>query len=483
MPPPGPSVGPHPSLVWAPSHIVRSVARITKPVLIRLRAVSGRIMHVSTDAAEQVAGGGQNARYRMRTGANRTARKPTIIADQRAGYGQDDGCEHRPAIEGDGFRHPAGLFHIELASGSAHIGIVEPLDSAGSIPAASSALRTREKRALNRVSAEVNTPCVRRQSDEKKSSYLPQVSWTRGISHCMMGLLNEYKPSLSYQLRRPRYVRSTVALIAKFIRRGNVHTPAGITATVLREYFADMADSQAAVRTMHNHLAALRPFFTWMIERGLLARDPAQNMRLRPADAALPIWLTQDELTAALEAVRPIGLWSEVALAVSTGLRMSELRGLCRAHINLPAKVVIVRGKGGKVRQVPLSLLACQALRATSNETQYVFPGWRCSRDPSRLADRPRSERWWTTISTRRLHAAVPAYARIPRGQTGRGWHLFRHTFASHLVQAGVRIYKVSQWLGHSSVHTTQMYAHLAPGYDDDIELVLPEAREGKKGK
>lgn len=52
------------------------------------------------------------------------------------------------------------------------------------------------------------------------------------------------------------------------------------------------------------------------------------------------------------------------------------------------------------------------------------------------------------------------------------GWHTLRHTFASLLVQEGVSIYKVSQWLGHSEVRTTQIYAHLIPGYDEDISRI-----------
>ena len=64
----------------------------------------------------------------------------------------------------------------------------------------------------------------------------------------------------------------------------------------------------------------------------------------------------------------------------------------------------------------------------------------------------------------RRLLEAIGCYRR------GMGFHTLRHTFASRLVQAGVSIYKVSQWLGHRSVNTTQIYAHLATGHDSDIE-------------
>ena len=53
---------------------------------------------------------------------------------------------------------------------------------------------------------------------------------------------------------------------------------------------------------------------------------------------------------------------------------------------------------------------------------------------------------------------------------TGRGWHLFRHTFATRLVQPGVPVAKVSAWLGHSDIRTGMMSAHLAPGHDEDIE-------------
>jgi len=62
----------------------------------------------------------------------------------------------------------------------------------------------------------------------------------------------------------------------------------------------------------------------------------------------------------------------------------------------------------------------------------------------------------------------VSARQQFPR----RGWHLLRHTFASRAAQAGVPIPKLSAWMGHKSIATTMIYAHLAPGYDADIERV-----------
>jgi integrase len=101
--------------------------------------------------------------------------------------------------------------------------------------------------------------------------------------------------------------------------------------------------------------------------------------------------------------------------------------------------------------------------KKTGNK-EYVFPG-----QQRNGASGMRAQSWWTQ-ALRPIQEAVPIFLELEGTRVGRGWHLFRHTFASRLVQAGVPVAKVSAWLGHSDIRTTMMHGHLAPGHDEGIE-------------
>jgi integrase len=194
----------------------------------------------------------------------------------------------------------------------------------------------------------------------------------------------------------------------------------------------------------------------------------------------LPNYLTEAEAREALRLAQRHGLYCEVCVALNTGLRMSELRRLQWGDVDLPARSLVVRmSKGRRPRSVPLNQSALKALRHQQRRfghLPYVFPGGRDCRGKADAGGTWRRTQmrgldWWTRKALLPLRVAIPKFSLAPKGSVGRGWHLFRHTFASRLVQAGISIYKVSSWLGHASVRTTGMYAHLASGYDEEIEL------------
>ena len=159
---------------------------------------------------------------------------------------------------------------------------------------------------------------------------------------------------------------------------------------------------------------------------------------------------------------------------------MTELRLLEWRDVDFDGRKITIReAKGGVFRVVPINERAMAVLRAQYDLTGrwvYVFAGGRARRDgrPGKGAwdrNKPRREYWWA-------HALIPLQEKIPTfqsiapGSVGRGWHLFRHTFASRAVQRGVPIFTLSKWLGHKDVKTTMIYAHLNPEYDPDIEKV-----------
>lgn len=150
-----------------------------------------------------------------------------------------------------------------------------------------------------------------------------------------------------------------------------------------------------------------------------------------------------------------------VAIALDTGLRVGELRALKWANVDLPAGQLMVRltvsegadgpvetlPKGGMVRDVQLSSGAVSVLRAHRHlRGPYVF----CEEDGARMS----YDRLDTLLEAARLRSGLQKVA---------GFHIFRHTFASHLVMLGTPLSVVQKLLGHADLKTTQRYAHLSP--------------------
>ena len=147
-----------------------------------------------------------------------------------------------------------------------------------------------------------------------------------------------------------------------------------------------------------------------------------------------------------------------ILTALYTGLRANELINLEWQDFDFDNGVLKIvnkkdfQTKSKKFRVIPLNKRLITGLKP------YIKKGGLCfSNEGKRLHCAPR-----------RAIYSVLKHA----GLKGVSWHILRHTFASRLVQEGVSIFKVSKWLGHSSVNTTMIYSHLAPVQDEDINKI-----------
>ena len=273
------------------------------------------------------------------------------------------------------------------------------------------------------------------------------------------------------------YARRAAALVRKFLWKEGVMYPAGLTQPTISRYLADLARQGRSRKTLLNHRTVLSGFCRFLIGRGLLAVNPCAAVRLRAPDERLPRYLDEKELGRALAIARRQRIWPEVCLALATGLRLSELIRLQWTDIDADRRCLAVhKSKTHRPRIVPLNEPALAALRTQrriSGRLRYVFPARRTCPGRVRYVDGPRNVNWWTR-ALRPIQAAVAKFASLPGRSTGRGWHLFRHTFASRAAQRGVSLYKLAAWLGHSDVRMTRVYAHLQDGYDPDIEAGAP---------
>lgn len=276
----------------------------------------------------------------------------------------------------------------------------------------------------------------------------------------------------------PKHARRAAVMVRRLAKQQGLTGPAEITPAKIQTYLADLCAAGRAPSTVWNHRAAISGFCQFLKRRGLLYSNPALGTKVATIQRAVPIFLTEPQADQALELARSHGIYAEVATAIYTGLRRGELRRMQWRHVDYARKVLIVppapyvrssRSKSRKPRAVPLSRKAIAVLEAhqkITGQRRYVFPG-RLRKGHSGM----RREGWWAE-ALKPLQKAIPAFTERPGKRVGRGWHLLRHTFASWLIQRGVSIYKLKDWLGHRDIRTTEIYSHLMPQYDEDIERI-----------
>jgi site-specific recombinase XerD len=258
-----------------------------------------------------------------------------------------------------------------------------------------------------------------------------------------------------------------------------------LDATLIAAFLRDLeVDRGNSAQTRNVRLAAIRSFFRFLQHREPAALEQIRRILAIPfkrTDTRLVPHLDRDEAQALLDAPDPTTRYgvrdrAMLHLAVCAGLRVSELTGVRVADVGAQATSVRVLGKGRRERALPLWKPAAAALRAWMAlrgdlATPEVFVNARGA---------PLS-RWGVAyILQRHVHAASRQCASLASKQASP--HVLRHTCAVMVLQATQDIRKVSLWLGHANLATTEVYVRADPGQKlEAIEaMVPPSLRKGK---
>jgi len=265
-----------------------------------------------------------------------------------------------------------------------------------------------------------------------------------------------------------RAYRTDLDRFADFWEREFAHESAGKTplgkldTLAVRSYLASLHRARLSNRSLARHLSTLRSFFRWACREGHLARSPARGLPAPRVPKTLPRAMTlpdTERLLAANEddAVVPERERALFELLYATGLRVSEAAGLDLEDVDFSSRLVRVTGKGSRERIVPFGEAAEDALEAylpsrhalrrradDDDAGEPLFVNARGGRLTSRSMAR---------LLKRRLRAAGLPSEISP--------HALRHTFATHLLQAGADLRAIQELLGHASLSTTQKYTHL----------------------
>ena len=218
-------------------------------------------------------------------------------------------------------------------------------------------------------------------------------------------------------------------------------------------------------------LAALRTFARYLVREEQLPEDPTALVGAPKKEHTLPAHLElaeMDRLLAMPDGSTPAGRRDRAILELfyASGLRLSELVDVDLEDLNLSGRVVRVRGKGGKERLVPFNQSAAEALRAMTSDRATSVVEVRTSkvRAPTPHA-RKRHALFLNfrggRLTTRSVDRIVRQYVRQAAIQQGISPHALRHTFATHLLQAGADLRAIQELLGHARLSTTQRYTHL----------------------
>jgi integrase/recombinase XerC len=247
---------------------------------------------------------------------------------------------------------------------------------------------------------------------------------------------------------------------------------AELDAGILRSWLARQRSAGQARASLARRGAAARTFTAFAWSHGWLARDPGPLLGTPRPHRTLPHVLRHDEMTAALEtahgdaesvarrgeprdaavALRDLAV---VELIYATGIRVGELCGLDLGDVEHDRRCLRVLGKGSKERTVPMGLPAYRVLTSWQREGRGVLA---TARSGQALFLGARGGRLDPRTARRIVHQRLAA---VPGGPDG-GPHALRHTAATHLLEGGADLRSVQEFLGHSSLATTQIYTHVS---------------------
>jgi integrase/recombinase XerC len=249
---------------------------------------------------------------------------------------------------------------------------------------------------------------------------------------------------------------------SEWIARSRVVAVDDVDRRLLRRYVAWLSERRYARRSIARKTSAVRSMLRWAALHGLIASNPAVELRSPKLDRSLPRVLKTSEAADLCElpppddpiAVRDRAL---LELLYGSGLRVAEACALDVDDVDVAAGTTTVVGKGRKQRMVPLSAHACSALRAYLSEVRPVLlerKGSETQGAPLFLNTRGRR------LGTRGVRAALSKYS----SSAGRpvSPHALRHSFATHLLDGGADLRSVQELLGHESLGTTQIYTHVS---------------------
>jgi len=236
--------------------------------------------------------------------------------------------------------------------------------------------------------------------------------------------------------------------------------PRGIDVLAIRGYLATLYQKNQK-STVARKLSAVRTFFRFLIRQGVVDTNPAEAVQTPKQDKKIPSYLTVDDMFRLLDTIPNETVFDLRNRAIfetlyASGVRVSELAGLDMVHVDLDGHTIRVSGKGNKERLVPLGKKAIAAIRRY-RERLFKETGIAPDQDGALFLNKFKKR-----LTARSMARCLDQLVKACGMMVPVSPHTLRHTFATHMLNAGADLRAVQELLGHESLSTTQKYTHVS---------------------
>ena len=233
----------------------------------------------------------------------------------------------------------------------------------------------------------------------------------------------------------------------------------------IRNYEVYLLDEKGeSAKTVSLHLSVLSGFCKFLMKQGLLESNPVRLVARPKQEKRLPVFYREDAMREYFEKTKGVleyGKYEDqlqrmiLGLLYGTGLRRSELISLDRNAVDFSRRVLRVRGKGDKMREIPLTASLCDEILLYLQSVDSLKCADKAPEAP--LLQTPRGARLYPVYVDRAVKAALGQVGSISGRKSP---HVLRHTLATELLDGGADLNSIKELLGHSSLAATQVYTH-----------------------
>jgi len=240
-----------------------------------------------------------------------------------------------------------------------------------------------------------------------------------------------------------------------------------LTTSDLRDYLHTIYDTGLLAVSINRKISSIKTFYRFLLFTKRIEANPASDLELMKVGRKLPVTLSIAEVTAIIESANmktPLGLRDRACLEIlyGAGLRISELLGMKLTDLDIENRLVKVIGKGNKQRIVPIGGKAIRAIEEYLNNGRSLIVR---GRSISFLILNVRGKKL-SRMGFLKILRKYRINAGIKKRVTP---HMFRHSYATHLLEAGADLRAVQELLGHADISTTQIYTHIDREYLKEV--------------
>ena len=231
-----------------------------------------------------------------------------------------------------------------------------------------------------------------------------------------------------------------------------------ITPAVVRSWLASMKDAGLSSKSINRKISSLRSFYKFQLRSGVVVQSPMGAIIGPKAAKRLPVFVEQGDMAELFGEVRFPDDWEGwtdrllLALLYHSGMRLSELINLKEGQVDAGNRTIKVLGKGNKERVIPVSAGLMEAIRDYVEKKGSLFE-W-ADREVLLVGKKGKK------LYAKYVYRAVRDYLGRVTTIEKKSPHVLRHTFATHLMNAGAELNSVKELLGHASLAATQVYTH-----------------------